>query len=204
MSKTILNASLREAVGTNKLKQLRNTGMVPGILYGSHMDATPISISKMDIDKFLAEHNVGSKVYVNLEGKEIMAFVKSVQKDVFKLKLLNFDLQALTMTDKVKMKVILNFTGKEDLPLGAIAQEVTSELEIESYPDMMLDTLSVDVSKLNFGDVVKVSDLDIMSDSNYKVYTSPDVTLFSLVHAKATELAETEVAEEAAAAVEAE
>ena len=203
MSKIILNASLREAVGTNKLKQLRNTGMVPGVLYGSHMEATSIAINKNDLDKFLAENNVGSKVYVNLDGKEIMTFIKSVQKDVFKLKLLNFDLQALTMTDKVKMKVILNFIGKDNLPLGAIAQEVTSELEIESYPDMMLDTLNVDVSKLNFGDVIKVSDLEIMKDSNYKVYTAADVTLFNLVHAKGTELAETPAAEEAAAAVEA-
>jgi len=192
MSKLFLNASLRDALGTNRLKKLRSNGQVPGILYGSHMDPTAISVNKLEMDKFLTENNVGSKVYVNLEGKEIMAFVKSIQKDVFGLTLLNVDLQALTKTDKVKMFVRLNFVGKDKLPLGAISQELTSEIDIETFPDQMIDTLSVDVANLQFGDTIKISDLPIMSDKNFRVFTTPDTTLFALIHSKA--ITEDEVA----------
>lgn len=187
MSKLFLNASLRDALGTNRLKKLRSNGIVPGILYGSHMEPTAISLNKLELDKFLAENNVGSKVYVNLEGKEIMAFVKSIQKDVFGLSVLSIDLQALTKTDKVKMFVRLNFIGKDKLPLGAISQELASEIEIETFPDQMIDTLNVDVANLQFGDTIKISDLPIMNDKNFRVFSAPDTTLFTLLHSKSVE-----------------
>lgn len=203
MSKLFLNASLRDALGSNKSNKLRKSGLVPGILYGSHMDPTAISMNKLEVDKFFAENNIGSKVYVNLEGKEVMAFVKSMQKDVFGLSILHVDLQALTKTDKVKMNVRLNFTGKDLLPEGAISQELVNTIEVETLPENMAETFNVDVSELKFGDVLKVSDLSIMNDPNFRVFTAPDITIFNLVHASAAE-PEVVVDTEAATAVEAE
>jgi len=201
MSKLFLNASLRDALGSNKSNKLRKSGLVPGILYGGHMDPTAISMKKLEVDKFFAENNVGSKVFVNLEGKEVMAFVKSMQKDVFGLSILHVDLQALTKTDKVKMNVRLNFIGKDLLPIGAISQELVSIIEVETLPENMAETLNVDVSTLKFGDVLKVSDLSIMNDSNFRVFTAPDITIFNLVHGSAAE-PEVVVDTEAAPAVE--
>lgn len=187
MSKLYLNASLRDALGSNKSNKLRKDGLIPGILYGGHMEPTAISMKKLEVDKFFAENNIGSKVYVNLDGKEVMAFVKSLQKDVFGLSILHVDLQALTKTDKVKMNVRLNFVGKENLPIGAISQELVTQIEVETLPENMDETLNVDVSNLKHGDVLKVSDLSIMMDKNFRVFTSPDLTIFNLVHASAAE-----------------
>lgn len=187
MSKLYLNASLRDALGSNKSNMLRKDGLIPGILYGGHMEPTAISMKKLEVDKFFAENNIGSKVYVNLDGKEVMAFVKSLQKDVFGISILHVDLQALTKTDKVKMNVRLNFVGKENLPIGAISQELVTQIEVETLPENMDETLNVDVSNLKHGDVLKVSDLSIMNDKNFRVFTSPDLTIFNLVHASAAE-----------------
>ena len=187
MSKLYLNASLRDALGSNKSNKLRKDGLIPGILYGGHMEPTAISMKKLEVDKFFAENNIGSKVYVNLDGKEVMAFVKSLQKDVFGISILHVDLQALTKTDKVKMNVRLNFVGKENLPIGAISQELINMIEVETLPENMDETLNVDVSALKHGDVLKVSDLSIMKDKNFRVFTSPDLTIFNLVHASAAE-----------------
>lgn len=187
MSKLYLNASLRDALGSNKSNKLRKDGLIPGILYGGHMEPTAISMKKLEVDKFFAENNIGSKVYVNLDGKEVMAFVKSLQKDVFGISILHVDLQALTKTDKVKMNVRLNFVGKENLPIGAISQELVTQIEVETLPENMDETLNVDVSNLKHGDVLKVSDLSIMNDKKFRVFTSPDLTIFNLVHASAAE-----------------
>lgn len=199
MSKLYLNASLRDALGSNKSNKLRKDGLVPGILYGGHMDPTAISMKKLEVDKFFAENNIGSKVFVNLEGKEVMAFVKSIQKDVFGISILHVDLQALTKTDKVKMNVRLNFIGKELLPIGAISQELVNMIEVETLPENMDETLNVDVSALKFGDVLKVSDLSIMGDKNFRVFTAPDLTIFNLVHSNAAEPEPEAPAEEAVA-----
>ena len=198
MSKLYLNASIRDAIGSNQSNKLRKSGLVPANLFGSHMEPTAISMKKLEVDKFFAENNIGSKVFVNLDGKEIMAFVKSLQKDVFGLSVLHVDLQALTKTDKFKMNVRLNFIGKDSLPVGSVSQELVNMIEVETLPENMSETLNVDVSGLNYGDVIKVSDLSIMSDENFRVFTAPDITVFSLAHPSAAE-PEPEVEAEAAA-----
>ena len=132
-----------------------------------------------------------------------MLFRSSMQKDVFGISILHVDLQALTKTDKVKMNVRLNFTGKELLPVGAISQELVNSIEVETLPENMTETFNVDVSELKFGDVLKVSDLSIMNDPNFRVFTAPDITIFNLVHASAAE-PEVVVDTEAATAVGAE
>lgn len=187
MSKLYLNASIRDAKGSNKSNKLRKSGLVPANLFGSHMEPTAITMNKIEVDKFFAENNVGSKVFVNLDGKEVMAFVKSIQKDVFGHSVLHVDLQALTKTDKFKMSVRLNFIGKESLPQGAVAQELVNMIEVETLPENMTETLNVDVSEVKYGDVIKVSDLSIMSDENFRVFTAPDITVFSLAHPSAEE-----------------
>lgn len=187
MSKIFLNASKRDAVGSNQVNKIRKSGLVPASLYGSHMDPVSLAIKKVEVDKFFAENNIGSKVFVNFEGNEIMAFVKSMQKDAFGLNILHVDLQALTKTDKFRMNVRLNFTGKDSLPVGAISQELVNMIEVETLPENMSETLNVDVSALKHGEVIKVSDLSIMGDDNFRVFTDPDITVFSLTHPSAEE-----------------
>lgn len=182
MSKLFLNAQLREALGSNKSNHLRKNGFIPGILYGGHMEPQPVMFEKIEFEKFIAVNRVGSKVYVKIDGKEVMALLKEVQKDVFGSSILNVDLQALTKDDKVKLRVRLNFIGKDKLPLEFIAQELVNELEIETLPANLIDTISVDVSELKYGDVIKVSDLPIMKDSNIRMISDQNLTLLNLAY----------------------
>ena len=46
----------------------------------------------------------------------------------------------------------------------------------------MIDSLSIDVSALKFGEVIKVSDLAINEDKNFRVMSAMDMSLFNLVH----------------------
>ncbi|NDL68770.1 50S ribosomal protein L25 [Anaerotalea alkaliphila] len=181
MAKATLNAKNRTLVGTGKSKQMRASGQVPGILYGGHMEVQPIVLDKSEAEKFVQSHNVGAKVFVQLEGKEVMALLKDVQRNVFGNSLLHMDLQALTAGENVKLAVHLNFTGKEQLSPDSIAQELLHELEIETTPQYMMDSIDVDVSKLTFGDTLKVADLPIMQDPNIKVLSDPETALFTLV-----------------------
>lgn len=198
MTKLFLNAKKRDALGSNKSTHLRKEGLIPGILFGSHMTAQPVTLEKMEFEKFIAQNRVGSKVFVKIEGKEVMALLKEVQKDVFGASVLHVDLQALSKMDKVKLHVRLNYVGKDKLPNDLIAQEHASELEIETLPEFLIDVITVDVSEMKFGDVLKVSDLPIMKDANIKVLSQQDMALFNLVYpAKVQE----EVVDEVAAAV---
>lgn len=187
MSKVFLNASIRDEIGSNKSNKLRKEGFVPASLFGSHMEPMSIKMSKMDVERFFADHHVGSKVFVKVDGKEVMAFAKDVQKDVFGLSILHVDLQALTRSEKFRMHVPLSFVGKENLPQHAIPQELQSSIEVEMLPDDMIETLNVDVSGLDFGHMIKVEDLPIVKDEKYKVFTALDIPLFTISEPKVIE-----------------
>lgn len=182
MAKSIINAQTRDGLGSNKSNYLRKTGFIPGILYGSHMAPQPVKLDTTEFEKFAASNYVGSKVFVNIDGKEIMALLKEVQKDVFGNKILHVDLQALTKGDKVKLHVRLNYFGKDKLPQELISQELISELEIETLPENMIDSISVDISEMKFGDVMKVSDLPIVNDPNIRVISDLSLPLLNLIY----------------------
>ena len=54
MSKIFLNASKRDAIGSNRVNKIRKSGLVPASLYGGHMEPVSLSIKKVEIDKFFA------------------------------------------------------------------------------------------------------------------------------------------------------
>lgn len=181
MSKLFLNAQKRDATGSNKSTHLRKSGFIPGILYGGHMEAQPVMIEKNEFEKFIAVNYVGSKVYVKIEGKEVMALLKEVQKDVFGNSVLHVDLQALTKGDKVKLHVKLHYVGKDKLPLDLVTQELVNELEIEALPEHLIDSIPVDVSGMILGDMIKVSDLPITKNEHIRVISDSNLNLFTLM-----------------------
>lgn len=182
MSQSFLNTQLRDALGSSNATHLRTSGYIPGVLYGGHMDPLPIMFEQNEFEKFMASHRVGAKVYTKINGKEVMALLKKVQKDVFGNQVLNVDLQALTKDDKVKLLVQLNYVGKDKLPLDLVSQELVTVLEIETLPENLIDTLMIDVSNFKVGDILKVSDLPISKDAKIKVLSDQDLTLFQLIH----------------------
>lgn len=182
MSQSFLTCQPRAAIGSRNATHLRTDGHIPGVLYGGHMDPLPIMFEKNELEKFMASHRVGAKVFTKIDGKEVMTLLKTVQKDVFGKEILNVDLQALTKDDKVKLQVQLNFVGKDKLPPDLLTQELVTILEIETLPENLIDIITVDVSGLAVGDMIKVSDLPISKDSNVKVISDQDLTLFHLAH----------------------
>lgn len=195
MSKSFLNAQTRTDLGSNKSRHLRRDGFIPASLYGGHMAPQPVMIEKNEFEKFMASNNLGSKIYVKFEGTEVMALLKGIQKDVFGSSILHVDLQALTKEDKVKLKVRLNYIGKDKISPDLISQELLNELEIETLPENMIDSISVDISGLKFGDIIKVSDLPITQDPNIRVNTDLNLPLINLAYRART--AAPEVVEEA-------
>ena len=182
MSKSFLNTEPRDEIGSSRATHLRSSGYIPGVLYGGHMDPLPIKFEKNELEKFMASHNVGSKVYTKIDGKEVMTLLKTVQKDVFGNHILNVDLQALNKDDKVKLHVRLQYIGKDKLPTELLTQELVTELEIETLPEHLIDTITVDVSGMAVGDIIKASDLPISKDAKIKVITDQDLSLFHLAH----------------------
>jgi len=119
--------------------------------------------------------------------------LKSVQTTAVGAKLLHIDFHEVDVTKTVHVSVEVHAQGK---PVGekegGILQQVTYEVHIECLPTIIPEFLTLDVSGLQIGDSLHVSDLPF--PEGVKVLSALEDTLFVVVAPR--------VEEEAAAAVE--
>ena len=166
-----------------KAKKLRKNGLVPANIYGRHIDSLSIQIKQEVATKFLQTHSIGSKVNMEIDGEEYLALLKEYRRDPSSRKIIHIEFHALTLGEKVKVSLPINFMNKESLEQYTVLLEQMSEIEISTLPQFLVDYISIDVSKYSLGDSVLVSDLDISSDENIEVLSPQESLVCTITHA---------------------
>lgn len=166
-----------------KAKHIRKNGLVPANIYGRHIDSLSIQIKKEDVAKFLQAQSVGSKVMLEVDGEEYLALLKEFVRDPANRSITHIEFHALTLGEKVKVSIPINYMNRDSLAQATILQEQMSEIEISALPQHLIDYISIDVSKYTLGDTVHVSDLDLSNDENIEVLSSPESLVFTITHA---------------------
>lgn len=181
-----------------KAKKLRENGYVPATVYGNNIDPVSIQINHMDAMKFMKAHSIGSKVTLEIDGKEQLAIFKDSQRETITYKTIHMDFQALKSGEKIKITVPIIYLNKDSVKKDEVLQEQMDSIEILTLPKYLVDHVDIDVSKYSLGDAVNVSDLEIFKDKNVEVVSPADAQVCVITHgAKFVE--ETVEAEPAAA-----
>lgn len=201
MENITLKAEKRDKTGKGVARSLRREGMIPSVLYRAG-HSLPIKMNRKELASFISS-TAGEQVMVSLEfpdGEKRLALLKDYQVDPVKGELLHSDFFEVLLTEKVRVTVAVSTTGepvgvKRD---GGILQHGVREIEIECLPDKIPGHITVDVSGLEFGKSIHVSDLVL--GEGIKVLTDPDeviATVTAVVEeeavAAAPEVAEPEV-----------
>lgn len=205
MAKSVLlKASSRQAAGRNKVKQLRAQGQVPAVFYGKRTPATNLEINAKELS-LLIQHVSGENVVVDLEleqqGSKVkkLALLQDVQHDPMSGKILHVDLHEIAADEKIKAQVVVEATGEAIgvKTFGGILENILRELQVECLPKDLPDKIEVDVSNLNVGETIHVSEISL--PEGVQVLNAKDLVVFA-VAAPAVE--EEKPATEAAAAVQ--
>ncbi|MFZ6017794.1 MAG: 50S ribosomal protein L25/general stress protein Ctc [Nitrospirota bacterium] len=194
MERITINAEKRENVGKGAARALRRENMIPAILYKGG-GALPIKLSKKEL-VHLINTTAGEQVIVNLQfadGESRLALMKDYQLDPIKGELLHTDFFEVSLTEKVRVTVHITTVGE---PIGVkreggILQYVLREIEIECLPDRIPRRIEIDISKLETGQSLHVSDLKL--EEGIKVLTSPDEVIVNVIAPVAEEAAPAEV-----------
>lgn len=177
----------REAGSKRAAGRLRREGKLPGVFYGRKTDPIPLQVGKKELSDRIAElegsHIIRMKsTSALLEDK--VALIKEVQIHPVTGDVIHLDLYEIDLTQKIGVKVPLHFVGKaQGVVQGGILQPVVREIEVECLPIDIPEFLDVDVSSLEIGQSLHVSDMQapedvlIASDSGTTIVTvvSPTV-----------------------------
>ena len=153
----ILNAKTRNH--EDSAKKLRKNGWVPGCVYGKSCEPVNIVIAQKDLRKCLAAH--ATKLTLNVQGRDkYLVGIEELQRGPLQNGLLHISFHAMSANEIAHLHIPIEFTGKAYGQMeGGILKENFHEITVKGYPADLPDRLMVDVSKMNIGDSIHVSDI---------------------------------------------
>jgi large subunit ribosomal protein L25 len=165
MAIVVLKGARREEVGKGFTRRLRQAGSIPAVYYGRGETPVPLAVQAKDLDTIL-QGAAGSNVIVDLKvegdaAADRKALLREIQRHPVKGNILHVDLQHISLSERITVEVPVVLvgvpTGVKDG--GGILEHLLRDVEVECLPTDIPEKLTVDVSHLNIGESVHVSDL---------------------------------------------
>jgi large subunit ribosomal protein L25 len=159
-------AFARTQQGTGASRRLRNAGQTPGIIYGGAAAPELIALDGNALFHALKKEAFhGSILDLELDGKTQKVLLRDFQMHAYKQMVLHADFQRVDASQPVHTKVTLHFINAEISPAvklgGAIVSHVLNELEVSCLPEQLPEFITVDLSTLEAGQSIHVSQLNL-------------------------------------------
>lgn len=199
MEEITLDAQLREETGKAKVKDLREQGLIPAVVYGEGKASMAIKVSHHELVRLLHQHRLENavlnlKIKDDKKNKPRSCLIKDIQHDPVTGDVIHVDFNEVSLTKVIKVNVPVAAKGepagvKQE---GGSLEHILWEVEVECLPTDIPKEIEVDVSQLKMGESIHVR--DIKFPANIKVMNSPDAMVL-LVAAPVKEEAPVEAAE---------
>ncbi|MCL4684283.1 50S ribosomal protein L25/general stress protein Ctc [Myxococcota bacterium] len=164
MSETALVVEARERIGKSANRKLRAAGRAPAVLYGRARDSLPLAVDPRALDKILRASGVNALLDLTVEGhaelKESVALVRELQRHPLRGDILHVDFYEVDLARVVTVDVPIHLVGKaRGLEFGGILEHTLREISLECLPRSIPETIEVDISAMEVGDVIHVREL---------------------------------------------
>ncbi len=190
-----MNTTVRLTERSGSTSSQRRKGFVPVVVYGAGSDSQSFTADTKTITSILSS-NPRAVLTVELpdSGKKNVV-IQEIQRQPVSKQLLHIDFQQIDMKAKLDTKVAFSFIGDPvGVKSGGVQQIELHELDIRTLPDKMAPSFEVDISGLDIGDQLLVSDLPKHED--WEILTPEDTLIVRISPPVAVEL---ETSEEDAA-----
>jgi large subunit ribosomal protein L25 len=166
-----LEVQEREQRGSRESRRLRKGGLIPGVLYGRGTTPHPICVHERELRRVLTGgHGLHAILDVVLEGQKSThsSILKEYQVDPIRGKIEHFDLQEVRLDQAIQTAVVVELVGESaGTKAGGVLSQVTREIRVEALPLEVPDRIELDVSAMEIGDTMRLSDLPTREGVTY-------------------------------------
>lgn len=153
----------RQLQGTGASRRLRNTGKVPGIVYGAGEPAM-IEVDHNALFHALKKEAFHSSILDMELGERVhKVLLRDFQMHPWKQQVLHVDFQRVDETTRLRKKVPLHFSGEENSVAvktdKCLVNHVSTEVEVECLATELPEFIAVDLSGLVKGQSLHATDL---------------------------------------------
>ncbi len=172
----IVKAIKREAKGSGTARRLRNAGQIPAVVYGNAENLS-IQLDGHDFGLLLRDRGQHFVADLDVEGDaKQKVLLKDVQYNPISSNIMHADFVSISMTEALQVSLPVELLGEPaGVVAGGLLEQLISEVEIECLPGDMIEKISVDVSTLEIGDHLTVSDLPL--SAGVTMLTDADVAV---------------------------
>ena len=160
-----LAAVTRSGTGKGAARSVRREGRVPAVIYGGGMKPEPISVDYKDVNKLIySGHFLTSIFELDVGGRKERVLPRDYQLDVVTDRPVHVDFFRLIPGSRVRIAVPVHVENREASPglkKGGAVNLVLHNVEVMAPADNIPESLTIDLTGLDFHDSVHVSDLTL-------------------------------------------
>ncbi len=183
MERQVIPAELRTETKKGAARRLRQENFIPGVVYGPRTETRLIRISLAALKKSLEKAGTERALYdLKIEGQEEassrVVMFREIQVHPVTRQYLHVDLFEVAMDTEITVSIPVHVVGKpEGVKQGGVLEQVIREIRVQCLPSRMPAHFEVDVSSLEVGNSLHISDIlkeegvEILEDLNRTVAT---------------------------------
>jgi large subunit ribosomal protein L25 len=186
MEEISLSAALREDLGRGKVKDLRDKGFIPAVVYAQGRQTLVLQVSRSDLLRLVHQHHNIESVVINLKVKDSKkekarpCLIKEIQYEPVHGGILHVDFNEISLTKaiKINLQVVAKGEAVGVKQEGGSLEHNLWEVEVECLPANIPQNIEVDVSNMKMGDAVHVKDLKL--PAGVKILNDPEAAVLSI------------------------
>ncbi len=163
-----LDANLRNTKTKGELNSLKDSGNVPGIIYGGEAQNEKISISKKILKSLIEKENfLSSIITLNVDGKPQKVLPREIKYDIISDEPIHVDFLRIVAGIKVIIEVPVKFLNHEKSPglkRGGVLNIVRRKVELKCPSEKIPENLVIDLDGVDIGESFKISSINLDID----------------------------------------
>jgi len=173
----------REVSSRSALRAMRIEGYVPCVYYGPEVNEAIIGkVDYLQITKLIrGAHWETMRLNLRLpDGSEEMCLIRELQRNVITGKIHHIDFMRLIRGRKITVNVPVVITGQDRSPGikdGGTVDHI-KDLEIETTPVNMPESIIIDISALGINDSIHVKDIPV---TDFEIVSDPNEVVASIL-----------------------
>ena len=163
MKKKTLQAEVRAERGKGPVRRLRAAGKLPAVLYGPGVEPTALTVDPKAVESALSGEMRRNQVFeIEFDGKSVTTMVRDLLVHPVDRGLLHVDFYAVSAERPVDTSVPIFTKGRsKGVQRGGKLRVALRSLALRAAPTEIPADITIDVSQVDIGDVIHVSDLQL-------------------------------------------
>ena len=162
MPDIVLVADTDRPTGSANSRRLRHHGRIPAVVYGHGIASTPISVDSRALRAALSTPAGRNAVFeLDVDGTHHLAMAKVVDHHPVRHTIAHVDFLVINRDETVTADVPVILVGDADAVTrdGGAVEQVLHALTVSMLPGSIPDAITVDISDLQPGGTIRVSEI---------------------------------------------